>query len=152
MQEVWKSVPGYEGRYEVSDLGRVRSLDRALALTRMKSGHLSVRLNRKFHYVHRLVLSVFVCQPKEYASGIRVEARHLDGDPTNNALKNLSWGSVKENRADRRRLGEKAKLSKDQMAALQADLRGGALLKDVAAKFGIDRHTAARYRDGHMYE
>jgi hypothetical protein len=152
MQEVWKAVPGYEGRYEVSDLGRVRSLDRALALTRMKSGHLSVRLNRKFYYVHRLVLSVFVCQSKEYAPGIRVEARHLDGDPTNNALKNLAWGSVQENRADRRRLGEKAKLSRDQMAALQSDLRGGALLKDVAAKFGIDRHTAARYRDGYMYE
>lgn len=151
-EEIWKPVPGYEGRYEVSDQGRVRSLDRALALTRMKSGHLSVRLNRKFHYVHRLILSAFVCQPTEYMPDVRVEARHLDGNPANNALKNLAWGSVKENRADRRRLGEKAKLSRDQMAALQADLRRGALLKDVAAKFGIDRHTAARYRDGHLYE
>lgn len=151
--ETWKVIPGYEGKYEVSDQGRVRTSDRTLALTRLKSGHLSVRLNRKFCYVHRLVLSVFVCPPQEYAPGVRVEARHLDGNPANNTLENLAWGStVKENRADRRRLGEKAKLSKDQMLMLQADLRNGALLKEVAAKFGIERHTAARYRDGHMYE
>jgi hypothetical protein len=151
-QEIWKDVPRYEGQYQVSDQGRVRSLDRALALTRMKSGHLSVRLNRKFHYVHRIVLAAFVCGPKEYAVGVRVEARHLDGNPANNALKNLAWGTVKENRADRRRLGEKAKLSREQMAALQSDLRGGASLKNVAVKFNIDRHTAARYRDGYMYD
>lgn len=150
-EEIWKDIPGYEGLYQVSDQGRVRSLDRVLALTRMKSGHLSVRLNRKFYYVHRVVLAAFVCEPKEYATDVRVEARHLDGNPANNAIKNLVWGTVKENRADRRRLGEKAKLSKDQMTALQSDLRGGALLKDVAAKFNIDRHTAARYRDGYMY-
>ncbi len=38
------------------------------------------------------------------------------------------------------------------MAALQSDLRGGASLKNVAVKFNIDRHTAARYRDGYMYD
>lgn len=151
MQEVWKTIPGYEGLYEVSDQGRVRNSTRMLALTRLKSGHLSVRLNRNFYYVHRIVLSVFVCPPEEYASDVRVEARHLDGNPANNTLKNLAWGTVKENRADRRRLGEKAKLTKEQMLALQIDIRNGMLLKDVAAKFGVDRHTAARYRDGRMY-
>lgn len=150
--ENWKAIPGYEGQYEVSDQGRVRNLDRVLTLTHMKSGHLGARLNRKFYYVHRLVLLAFVSPPEQYAPHVRVEGRHLDGDPANNALKNLAWGTVKENRADRRRLGEKAKLSKDQMLMLQADLRGGALLKDVAAKFGVERHTAARYRDGYMYE
>lgn len=151
--ENWKSIPGYEGQYEVSDMGRVWSLrlDRVLALTLMKSGHLIVRLNRKCGYVHRLVLLSFVGFPEDYAKGIRVEGRHIDGNPANNSLENLAWGTVKENRADRRRLGEKAKLTKEQMLALQADLCKGMLLKDVAAKFGIERHTAARYRDGRMY-
>lgn len=149
--EIWKAIPGYVGQYEVSDQGRVRSLVRVLALTRMKSGHLSVRLNRVCCYVHRLVLLAFVCAPEEYAANVRVEGRHFDGDPANNNLKNLSWGTVKENRADRRRLGEKAKLTKEQMLALQTDLCKGMLLKDVAVKYNIDRHTAARYRDGYMY-
>ena len=170
MQEVWKVIPGYEGQYEISDQGRVRSLDmysarnsadnrkpyliagKMLAQSTTASGHMTVHVARKWLYVHRLVLLAFVCPPEQYAPNVRVEGRHLDGNPANNALKNLAWGTVKENRADRRRLGEKAKLSKDQMLMLQADLRGGALLKDVAAKFGVERHTAARYRDGYMYE
>ena len=169
MQEVWKPVPGYEGKYEVSDQGRVRSLAKYSArksadkrkpyLVRGKtlaqyvtpSGHVTVHLARRWLYVHRLILMAFVCLPEEYVSNARVEGRHLDGNPANNTLSNLAWGTVKENRADRRRLGERAKLTKDQMLALQNDLHGGMLLKDAAIKYGIDRHTAARYRDGHMY-
>jgi hypothetical protein len=169
MKEQWKPIPGYEGQYEVSDQGRARSLDRfvtrsntdtrkpylvrgkILAQFTTPSGHVTVHIAKKWLYIHRLVLSVFVCPPEQYALRARVEARHLDGDPANNSLQNLAWGTVKENRADRRRLGEKAKLTKGQMLALQADLQNGMLLKDVAVKYGVDRHTAARYRDGYMY-
>jgi hypothetical protein len=149
MQETWKAVPGYEGQYEVSDQGRVRSGEKILAQATMRSGHLTVHLCRQTHYVHRLVLFAFVGVPQSNVA--RIETRHLDGNPTNNSLSNLTWGTVAENRADRRRLGEKAKLSYLEMLRLQDDLRGGMLLKDVAVKYGIDRHTAARYRDGHMY-
>ena len=167
--ENWKDIPGYEGRYQVSDQGRVRSLDRYSArhsadnrktyLVRGKilaqyatpSGHMTVHVSRKWCYVHRIALLTFVCAPEQYAPHTRVEGRHLDGNPADNNLQNLAWGTVKENRADRRRLGEKSKLTKDQTLALQDALRCGALLKDVAAKYHIDRHTAARYRDGHMY-
>ena len=149
MEEIWKPVPGYEGRYEVSDQGRVRNRVKELAQTTMRSGHLTVHLGKQTHYVHRLVLFAFVGVLQSNVT--RIEARHLDGNPTNNHLSNLRWGTVAENRADRRRLGEKAKLSYPQMCSLQDDLRGGMLLKDAAIKYGIDRHTAARYRDGHMY-
>jgi hypothetical protein len=169
MEEIWKPIPGYEGQYEVSDQGRARSLDKyvtrnstdtrkpylirgkILAQFATPSGHVTVHIARKWLYIHRLVLSAFVCPPEQYAPNTRVEGRHLDGNPANNTLQNLAWGTVKENRADRRRLGEKAKLTKEQMLALQCDLRNGMLLKDVAAKYGIERHTAANYRDGHMY-
>lgn len=148
-EEVWKPVVGYENRYEVSNQGRVRSRVKELAQATMRSGHLTVHLGRQTHYVHRLVLLAFVGAPAN--STQRSEVRHLDGNPANNNISNLLWGTVKENRADRRRLGEKAKLTKEQMLALQADIRNGMLLKDVATKFGVDRHTAARYRDGYMY-
>jgi hypothetical protein len=147
--ENWKDIPGYEDRYQVSDQGRVQNGTRVLAQATMRSGHLTVHLRRQTHYVHRLVLFAFVGVPQ--LNVLRIEARHLDGNPSNNSLCNLAWGTVAENRADRRRLGEKAKLSYSEMCQLQDDLRGGVLLKDVAAKYGIDRHTAAKYRDGRMY-
>lgn len=147
--ETWKLVPGYDGKYEVSDHGRVRNRTKELAQGIMRGGHLTVHLGRQTHYVHRLVLFAFVGVPP--ANTQRIEARHLDGNPANNYLANLAWGTVVENRADRRRLGEKAKLSYPEMLNLQQDLRGGMLLKDVAMKYGVDRHTAAKYRDGRMY-
>jgi hypothetical protein len=152
MQEVWKAVPGYEGAYEVSDQGRVRKTNAALlAQTKMRSGHVSVHLCRRMFYVHRLVLLTFVGSPADYRADTRVECRHLDGNPSNNCLDNLRWGTVKENRADRRRLGEKAKFTREQALQIQQECASGQLIKDVARKWGVDRHTVARYKNGYMY-
>ena len=117
--EQWKDIPGYEGLYKVSDLGRVKSLNRInpygrfvkgkiLKLIRNgKYGHLMTHLcknNRSKNYlVHRLVLLAFVGQcPKG------METRHLDGNPTNNHLINLKWGTAKENQQDSIRHGTKS--------------------------------------------
>lgn len=118
MPETWKSVPEYEN-YEISDLGRVRSLDRVvrtkrghtqghpgkeLSPTVRTSGHLAVTLcrdgERNMRYVHRLVLEAFrgPCPPGH-------EACHWDDDPSNNRLENLRWGTREENRADMVRNG-----------------------------------------------
>ena len=168
MQEVWKAVPGYEGRYEVSDLGQVKVLahsvlrketdtrkpyvlpEKILSQYTTPSGHKTVHIAREWIYVHRVVLLAFVGPASDYSLG-RVEARHLNGKPADNSLTNLAWGTVKENRADRRRLGEKAKLTREQAQALCADIAQGMLLKDAAAKYGIGRHAARRYRDGYIY-
>lgn len=112
--ERWKAVPEYEGLYEVSDFGRVKSLDRVTnggrqkgmirRLTDTPSGHLCVSLSRegvqKTYLVHRLVLRAFVsdCPPD-------TETRHLNDDPKDNRLANLRWGSRPENMLDRVRNG-----------------------------------------------
>lgn len=114
--EEWRPVPGFEGAYEVSDRGRVRSLDRIvtdksgikqrrqgriLALTADRGGYLSVRLGRaKTVKVHRLVLGAFVGPAPEGQ-----ECCHNDGNPANNHLGNLRWGSRSENALDRVRHG-----------------------------------------------
>lgn len=111
MVEQWKAVPAHAG-YEVSDFGRVRSVDRVavkrsslgneyrivlrgrlLRPFRMKHGYRGVALGaRSKHSVHRLVLLAFVGACPEAA-----EAMHLDNDPANNALTNLRYGTHTEN-------------------------------------------------------
>lgn len=111
--EEWKPVPGYEGHYEVSSEGRVRSLRRELYSDRwagyrtigeriMKPtpggtiGYLSVdlRLNRqrKTHTVHTLVAAAFLGPRPE-----GMDVMHADDDPQNNRLENLSYGTRSEN-------------------------------------------------------
>ncbi len=113
--ESWRPVVGYEGIYEVSDLGRVRSvarIDRSgkrrrgviLKLQDHADGHPRIRLynadrGRSFD-VHRLVGETFIGPlPAGH------ETRHLDGDPTNNCVSNLQYGTKSENNLDRVRHG-----------------------------------------------
>lgn len=108
--EEWKPVLGYEGLYEVSDLGRVRSVPRVQVTNsctrrlkgqvlkpRKVSGHLKVMLSdsnfkRKDLLVHRLVLLTFVGEPQEGQ-----EACHRNDIGTDNRLDNLYWGTRSEN-------------------------------------------------------
>ena len=102
MAEVWKDIKGYEGHYQVSNLGRVRSLSFKSAtrfskggvLTVMKDrlGYMCVNLSRKTFKVHRLVAIAFIDNP----NGFRC-VNHKDEDKTNNKVENLEWCSYKYN-------------------------------------------------------
>ena len=107
--EVWKPVPLWDGWYEVSNIGRVRSLRNTRANLRvtplvlkptlLTNGYLQVSLCRsglrKKMSVHRLVLLTHVGPP---TTG--TQARHLNDIKTDNRFKNLRWGTAKENKAD----------------------------------------------------
>lgn len=114
--EQWRPVVGYDGVYEVSDHGNVRSLDRMVQIRDdgrqrhergrlLSPGHdhhgyrlivLRAHGARRTRWVHQLVLEAFI-GPKPLGQ----VTRHLDGDPTNNHLSNLTWGTYSENVADR---------------------------------------------------
>jgi len=104
--ETWKDIPGYEGQYQISTLGNVRSFRRSVAPKllkpgRMPQGHLSVALGRNnSQCVHKLVLLAFV-GPAPY----KHECRHLNGNPSDNRLENLRWGTRSENILDAVRHG-----------------------------------------------
>lgn len=106
MTETWKVIPGYEGQYEVSDQGRVKSYrrykeGRILRPGRMPAGHLSVALGRRnSQCVHKLVLLAFVGAPPH-----KHECLHANGDPSDNRLINLRWGTRTENIRDSIRHG-----------------------------------------------
>lgn len=119
MSEEWRPVVGYEGLYEVSEHGRVRSLDRIIQVSgqgprRWRGrimipgvgdlGRRTVMLSREGNVtpitVHRLVLEAFV--------GVRPvdqECRHLNGDASDNRLVNLAWGTHVENINDKMQHG-----------------------------------------------
>lgn len=112
IKEVWKDIPGYEGRYQVSDMGRVRSLSylgtkniRVLKPKPYRGGYLCVALckNGKAWYakIHRLVYHTFIGIDKPYVRGSRGTEcwviNHKDGDRTNNRLSNLELITQAEN-------------------------------------------------------
>lgn len=102
--ENWVDIIGYEGLYQVSDLGRVKRLkgenckqDRILSQVEGGKGYLKVCLykkgKKKFYWVHRLVAINFLGD----RSAEKLEIDHLDWDKHNNALYNLRWITHREN-------------------------------------------------------
>ena len=109
-QEIWKPIKGYEGLYEVSNLGRVRSLTRVFVSKRgwintwrgrtliplMKKGYCHIGLsksNKVRHYrINRLVAEAFIPNPDNLP-----QVNHKDENPQNNRVDNLEWCSAKYN-------------------------------------------------------
>lgn len=99
-QERWRAISGFEGIYEVSDLGRVKSLhfgkERLLTLNINSSGYYNVNLCQsgacKTYKVHRLVAEAFIENPKDLPL-----INHIDENPLNNLVSNLEWCDIRYN-------------------------------------------------------
>lgn len=166
--EQWRPVVGcsaYAG-YEVSSLGRLRSYRKHKGsnrpvlrkLTPDKEGYLQAGFivdgKMVMRKIHHLVLEAFV--------GLRGEGqvtRHLDGDPGNNQLSNLVWGSQSENMQDQIHHGtatrgvknSQSKLSEEQVREIRSRLTEGESGSSLAKEFGLSDATICRIRYGHRY-
>lgn len=170
--EEWRPVTGYEGLYEVSNLGRVKSCEkivmsrhgtprknpqpeRLMKLQRKVDGYFGVALakegKKKNRKVHRLVCEAFhgPC-PKG------MECAHSDGNRQNNRADNLSWKFPVDNMADQVRHGTRVKGEKTNTAKLSAhDVckirrlhQAGAMGVDLAAQFGVHKSTISLITTG----
>lgn len=110
--EVWKDIKGYEGRYQVSNTGRIKGLpiDEKFCKKREEvilktfmcgSGYqeviLSIHGKRTPKLIHRLVAEAFISNPEG-----KKEVNHKDGDKCNNNVNNLEWVTPSENQAHSR--------------------------------------------------
>nr|WP_319566258.1 NUMOD4 domain-containing protein [uncultured Rhodoferax sp.] len=166
--EVWRPVNGYEGLYEVSNHGRMKSLAK-LVVRHIKGVY------REFHYserirdtkpatngyvyvdvvknekvrrvpVHHLVLTAFVS-----AKPLGMECRHGNNIRSDNRLSNISWGTNVENAGDRVSSGTYAvgdthplaKFTEVQIASMQSDAKGMPR-RAVREKYGISKSHLAR--------
>lgn len=172
MAEEWRPAPRFAGFYEVSDLGRVRSVDRVVTrdygdgrTTTVKrrgklmkfdyrDGYAAVRMQANGFsfkaYVHRLVCEAFHGpQPSSEKSMVA----HNDGNPSNNTPGNLRWATPGENQRDRENhgthnRGERSYLSKLTWDAAAEIRASNDSTTHLAAKFGVTPANIRMIRRG----
>jgi hypothetical protein len=150
--EIWKAIPGFEGKYEVSNLGRVKSLpkfgrrERILNSKPNDQGYKTVCLKRKAVKVHRLVSNAFIPNPYN-----KPEVNHKNGIKTQNDVLNLEWVTRFENqrhsflelgrRALRGIQSGMAKLNDRKVVEIRGLVKSGFASREIGKLFGVTHRT-----------
>ena len=171
--EIWKDVPGYEGYYQVSNHGNVKSIERTITdslghtynisekilkntIDNVGKGYYRVSLSRKckilFAHVHRLVAWAFIGHQKK-----GIEVRHLDGNCKNNHINNLAYGTKSENIADAKEHNTFPRWEKRPGAILNRNIAKAIAASkgtnaEIGRKFGIKAGVIRQVRTGETWE
>lgn len=164
MTEVWKDIPGFEGQYQASSFGHIRSVDhpvrvvshgvestrivkgRILRPAKQDTGHLTVVLGRANGsiQVHTAVALTFIGPRPD-----GMDVCHNDGDPTNNRSDNLRYDTRTDNILDVYRVGGKwRKLSLKDIREIKNLMDCGAVGAEVARQYGVSPATVSKIKLG----
>lgn len=170
--EIWRSIPGFEGSYEASDLGRIRSVARVVPSTRngraatraspskvlkphlnvARGGYYSVKTSVDNHPVTKAVHSL-VCSAFHGPRPDGMTAAHNNGVSTDNRAANLRWATMASNHADKLKHGTllrgvtnaQAKLRDAEARAIKFSTENKHVL---AERFGVSEATVRFIRSG----
>ena len=155
--EIWKDIKYYEGLYQISNYGNVKSLpkerrnrrgvyiqkEKLLSLTNTSTGYKKVELvkdgKRKGFKVHRLVAQAFIPNPDE-----KPQVNHIDGDKTNNYVDNLEWATASENSIHAYNTGlnsNKKELNENEIISMYMN---GITKEDIAKQYGVSNAVIKR--------
>lgn len=167
MMEIWKPIEGFEGFYEVSNMGNVRSKDRIvkhnfggdkrvegriLSQLTTPNGYKQVALwkdgKRKIFLVHRLVLLAFVGE-----CPANMEVRHLNSIPTDNRLENIVYGTHSENTIDTLKLGKggRQRLNPFYVKEIRKKLSNGKTIKALAQEYEVSTRAISNIKNRNTY-
>ncbi len=170
VKEEWKDIPGHEGLYQASSLGRIRSLTRVVYSRNWyarqpfprtitgrilkpgrycKTGHLSVVLGRRTagRPVHQLVMEAFVGPAPD-----GMEVCHINGDPADNRLINLRYDTRRNNILDVYRQGKRwRKLNLNDVSRIRFALFCGWRGSDLAREYYVSQSCISAIKTGRSY-
>lgn len=162
--EKWKDIEGFEGYYQVSTLGRVKSLSRTsirrgriypqkesvlkMQVTQYPSVMLQKDGKKRRINIHRLVASAFIHNPQN-----KPMVNHINGIKTDNRVENLEWVTQRENEDHSIKYGLKhipsnTKLSFGDVKRIRAAVSKGEQQKDIAQKFNVHPTTVSKIVTG----
>ena len=150
--EIWKDIPGYEGMYQVSNQGRVKSLKRKgrrnnkiLRPIKHRDGYLKVHLwlngTAKTIKVHKLVMLAFTGKRSS-----ELEINHIDGNKVNNHISNLEYCTHLENIHHAMKMGlRKTKLTESQVLEIRKQYKSGNVThSQLAKRYNVNERTIGR--------
>tara|TARA_R110000851_G_scaffold298994_5_gene454801 strand:+ start:39 stop:590 length:552 start_codon:yes stop_codon:yes gene_type:complete len=172
MEEIWKDIENYEGFYQVSNLGKVRSLDRSVTgkdgiIQKLKGRNLKGAFNNKGYptcclcrnailktvLISRLVAKSFVDNPN-----MLPVVDHIDDKPKNNNYKNLRWCTQSFNIQKSHDLGRSpavcgeahrsAKLNDMKVLTILTLLKNGKTVTELAKEYGVTYSSIAGIKNG----
>lgn len=161
-KEIWRDIQGFEGLYQISSLGRIRSLDRKVMYSTKKTGNKFVRIDKGrilkariksngylqaclypsngkpvYRHIHRLVAETFLEKGNNY------EVNHLDHDKQNNKIENLEWSNRSKNKSWDAMAGihNTAKLNPTDIINIRNQYKSGIKIMPISRQYKVHHST-----------